>query len=136
MSESRRWLHAGEVRHVFTHFALKLDVWRAEAPARARISSQCPNRMKTSSSADATSTPTGASGERRQASHAAAADAEDQAALAELVHRRRYTQRSLLLLLLSVFLMYLLLKSFLQNVLQYKCYRIHRRQFLFHLANQ
>jgi A/G-specific adenine glycosylase len=29
------WEHIGEVRHVFTHFALRLDVWRAEAPARA-----------------------------------------------------------------------------------------------------
>ncbi len=31
------WERVGEVRHVFTHFALKLDVWRAEAPARARL---------------------------------------------------------------------------------------------------
>lgn len=31
------WKHVGEVRHVFTHFALKLNVWRAEAPARAKI---------------------------------------------------------------------------------------------------
>lgn len=30
------WERVGEVRHVFTHFALKLDVWRAEAPARAK----------------------------------------------------------------------------------------------------
>jgi A/G-specific adenine glycosylase len=30
------WEHVGEVRHVFTHFALKLDVWRAEARARAK----------------------------------------------------------------------------------------------------
>jgi A/G-specific adenine glycosylase len=28
------WEHVGEIRHVFTHFALKLDVWRATAPAR------------------------------------------------------------------------------------------------------
>jgi A/G-specific adenine glycosylase len=31
------WERIGEVRHVFTHFALKLDVWRAEAPARAKV---------------------------------------------------------------------------------------------------
>jgi A/G-specific adenine glycosylase len=31
------WEHAGEVRHVFTHFALKLGVWRAEAPARTKV---------------------------------------------------------------------------------------------------
>jgi A/G-specific adenine glycosylase len=31
------WAHIGEVRHVFTHFALKLDVWRAEVSARARV---------------------------------------------------------------------------------------------------
>ena len=30
------WERVGEIRHVFTHFALKLDVWRATAPARAR----------------------------------------------------------------------------------------------------
>jgi len=30
------WEHIGEVRHVFTHFALKLDVWRAEALAKAK----------------------------------------------------------------------------------------------------
>jgi A/G-specific adenine glycosylase len=30
------WGRVGEVRHVFTHFALKLDVWRAEAPPRAK----------------------------------------------------------------------------------------------------
>lgn len=30
------WERIGEVRHVFTHFALKLDVWRAEAPAKAK----------------------------------------------------------------------------------------------------
>jgi A/G-specific adenine glycosylase len=29
------WAHVGEVRHVFTHFALKLDVYRAEARANA-----------------------------------------------------------------------------------------------------
>jgi A/G-specific adenine glycosylase len=29
-----KWRHAGEVRHVFTHFALKLDVFRADAPKR------------------------------------------------------------------------------------------------------
>jgi A/G-specific adenine glycosylase len=31
------WEHIGEVRHVFTHFALRLDVWRAEASAKARL---------------------------------------------------------------------------------------------------
>jgi A/G-specific adenine glycosylase len=31
------WRQIGEVRHVFTHFTLKLDVWRAEASAKARI---------------------------------------------------------------------------------------------------
>jgi A/G-specific adenine glycosylase len=30
------WKHIGEVRHVFTHFALKLDVWRAEAGSRTK----------------------------------------------------------------------------------------------------
>ncbi len=30
------WEHVGEVRHVFTHFALKLDVWRAEALVKAK----------------------------------------------------------------------------------------------------
>lgn len=30
------WEHVGEVRHVFTHFALKLGVWCAEAPPRAK----------------------------------------------------------------------------------------------------
>jgi A/G-specific adenine glycosylase len=34
------WEHVGEVRHVFTHFALKLDVWRAEAPARAKTTGE------------------------------------------------------------------------------------------------
>jgi A/G-specific adenine glycosylase len=34
------WVRIGEVRHVFTHFALKLDVWRAEAPARAKLSGE------------------------------------------------------------------------------------------------
>lgn len=29
------WEQVGEVRHVFTHFALRLDVWRARAPAHA-----------------------------------------------------------------------------------------------------
>ena len=29
------WRHVGEVRHVFTHFALKLDVYRADAGKRA-----------------------------------------------------------------------------------------------------
>lgn len=29
------WSHIGEVRHVFTHFALKLDVYRADIGARA-----------------------------------------------------------------------------------------------------
>jgi A/G-specific adenine glycosylase len=31
------WDKVGEVRHVFTHFALKLQVYRAEAPARAKV---------------------------------------------------------------------------------------------------
>jgi A/G-specific adenine glycosylase len=31
-----QWSHVGEVRHVFTHFALKLDVFRADAPAKAK----------------------------------------------------------------------------------------------------
>lgn len=31
------WLRAGEVRHVFTHFALRLDVWTAEAGARIKV---------------------------------------------------------------------------------------------------
>ncbi len=31
------WERVGEVRHVFTHFALKLDVWTAEASARAKV---------------------------------------------------------------------------------------------------
>jgi A/G-specific adenine glycosylase len=31
------WEHVGEVRHVFTHFALKLDVWRVEAPKRLKV---------------------------------------------------------------------------------------------------
>ncbi len=30
------WERVGEVRHVFTHFALKLEVWRAEAGPRAK----------------------------------------------------------------------------------------------------
>ncbi len=30
------WQRVGEVRHVFTHFALKLDVWRAEAGPRVK----------------------------------------------------------------------------------------------------
>jgi len=34
------WEHVGEVRHVFTHFALKLDVWRAQAPARAKAAGE------------------------------------------------------------------------------------------------
>jgi A/G-specific adenine glycosylase len=34
------WEHVGEVRHVFTHFALKLDVWRAKASARAKVSGE------------------------------------------------------------------------------------------------
>ena len=34
------WERVGEVRHVFTHFALKLDVWRAEAPARSKIAGE------------------------------------------------------------------------------------------------
>ncbi len=31
------WERIGNVRHVFTHFALKLDVYRADAPARAKV---------------------------------------------------------------------------------------------------
>lgn len=31
-----QWDHIGEVRHVFTHFALKLDVFQAEASARVK----------------------------------------------------------------------------------------------------
>lgn len=31
------WKHIGEVRHVFTHFALKLAVYRAEAGPRAKV---------------------------------------------------------------------------------------------------
>ena len=34
------WERIGEVRHVFTHFALKLDVWRAEVPARAKVAGE------------------------------------------------------------------------------------------------
>jgi A/G-specific adenine glycosylase len=34
------WERVGEVRHVFTHFALKLDVFRAEAPLRAKITGE------------------------------------------------------------------------------------------------
>ena len=34
------WEHVGEVRHVFTHFALRLDVYRAEAPARAKVAGE------------------------------------------------------------------------------------------------
>lgn len=34
------WERIGEVRHVFTHFALKLDVYRAEAPARAKAAGE------------------------------------------------------------------------------------------------
>jgi A/G-specific adenine glycosylase len=34
------WRRIGEVRHLFTHFALRLDVWRAEAPARAKASGE------------------------------------------------------------------------------------------------
>jgi A/G-specific adenine glycosylase len=30
------WRHIGEVRHVFTHFALTLQVYRADADVRAR----------------------------------------------------------------------------------------------------
>ena len=30
------WRHAGEVRHVFTHFALRLDVWTAEAGSNTK----------------------------------------------------------------------------------------------------
>ena len=31
------WKSAGEVRHVFTHFALRLDVWTAEAGSKAKV---------------------------------------------------------------------------------------------------
>ncbi len=31
------WERAGEVRHVFTHFALRLDVWTAEADSTANV---------------------------------------------------------------------------------------------------
>jgi len=31
------WEKVGEVRHVFTHFALRLDVWRGEAGARTKL---------------------------------------------------------------------------------------------------
>ena len=34
------WEQVGEVRHVFTHFALRLDVWRATAPARAKVNGE------------------------------------------------------------------------------------------------
>jgi A/G-specific adenine glycosylase len=34
------WEQVGEVRHVFTHFALKLDVWRAEAGTRAKLAGE------------------------------------------------------------------------------------------------
>ena len=34
------WEQAGEVRHVFTHFALRLDVWRAEAHTAAKVAGQ------------------------------------------------------------------------------------------------
>jgi A/G-specific adenine glycosylase len=34
------WEQVGEVRHVFTHFALKLDVWRAEAGSKAELTGE------------------------------------------------------------------------------------------------
>lgn len=34
------WSHVGEVRHVFTHFALRLDVYRADAGPRANITGE------------------------------------------------------------------------------------------------
>ena len=34
------WRRIGEVRHVFTHFALKLDVYRADASARAKVAGE------------------------------------------------------------------------------------------------
>ncbi|MFT3725757.1 MAG: A/G-specific adenine glycosylase [Hyphomonadaceae bacterium] len=34
------WERVGEVRHVFTHFALKLEVWRAEAGPRAKAAGE------------------------------------------------------------------------------------------------
>lgn len=37
------WEHVGEIRHVFTHFALNLNVWRAIAPARAKTSGEWMN---------------------------------------------------------------------------------------------
>jgi A/G-specific adenine glycosylase len=35
-----KWEKVGEVRHVFTHFALRLEVWRAVAPARAKLAGE------------------------------------------------------------------------------------------------
>jgi A/G-specific adenine glycosylase len=34
------WERVGEVRHVFTHFALKLGVWRAEAGPKAKLNGE------------------------------------------------------------------------------------------------
>ena len=34
------WRRVGEVRHVFTHFALKLDVYRADASVRAKVAGE------------------------------------------------------------------------------------------------
>ena len=34
------WERVGEVRHVFTHFALKLDVWRTTAGSRTKINGE------------------------------------------------------------------------------------------------
>lgn len=34
------WEHVGEVRHVFTHFALRLDVWTAEAGSQAKVAGE------------------------------------------------------------------------------------------------
>jgi A/G-specific adenine glycosylase len=38
------WERVGEVRHVFTHFALKLDVWRADAGPRAKVDGEWMDR--------------------------------------------------------------------------------------------
>jgi A/G-specific adenine glycosylase len=35
-----KWEQVGDVRHVFTHFALKLGVWRAEAGPKAKLAGE------------------------------------------------------------------------------------------------
>ena len=35
-----RWARIGEVRHVFTHFSLKLDVWRADVSKASRVAGE------------------------------------------------------------------------------------------------